>query len=242
MNADHTRFADWDAAYVLGALSAADRRAFEEHLEGCDACRASIAATAPTIGLLSRVAPDRAQSMLAPPVPDDGPDAAARSRVVELGARDARRRRRARWAGGLTAAAAAVVAIVIAVTVIVAPGPRGVQVVALEPLVDIPLTATVELSDAAWGTRIEMTCRYTEATGDDAPSEGRPYSLVVTAVDGTTSEVSSWRAVPGSTARLSAATALDADEIAAIEIRSLASGRVLMRTELDRPQSSVGAG
>ncbi|AZZ55873.1 zf-HC2 domain-containing protein [Rathayibacter iranicus] len=28
-------FRDWDAAYLLGSLSAADRRAFELHLRGC---------------------------------------------------------------------------------------------------------------------------------------------------------------------------------------------------------------
>ncbi len=32
----HERFAEWDAAYVLGALTAVDRRAFEDHLEECE--------------------------------------------------------------------------------------------------------------------------------------------------------------------------------------------------------------
>lgn len=35
MNADHAQFAEWDAAYVLGALNSADRRLFEAHLEDC---------------------------------------------------------------------------------------------------------------------------------------------------------------------------------------------------------------
>ena len=37
MNPDHARFAEWDSAYVLGALSPAERREYEEHLETCDA-------------------------------------------------------------------------------------------------------------------------------------------------------------------------------------------------------------
>jgi hypothetical protein len=45
--------------------------------------------------------------------------------------------------------------------------------------------------------------------------------------------VSTWRALPGKTARLSAGTALDVSEIAAVEIRSVESGRVLMRYDLD---------
>ncbi|WP_316296494.1 zf-HC2 domain-containing protein, partial [Clavibacter michiganensis] len=34
---------EWDAAYVLGSLSATDRALFEAHLEGCDACMRSLA-------------------------------------------------------------------------------------------------------------------------------------------------------------------------------------------------------
>ena len=32
-------YREWDAAYVLGALSPRDRRAFEQHLATCPACR-----------------------------------------------------------------------------------------------------------------------------------------------------------------------------------------------------------
>ena len=39
---DHTRYAEWDAAYVLGALSPAERREFEEHLDECEKCRAAV--------------------------------------------------------------------------------------------------------------------------------------------------------------------------------------------------------
>ncbi|MHC2998505.1 zf-HC2 domain-containing protein [Microbacterium sp. HJ5] len=232
MNPDHAHFAEWDAAYVLGSLSPGDRRAFEEHLATCEPCRAALADIAPTLGLLARVRADRAQSMLAGSVQGEGPDASRRARIVELGARESRRRRRGWWAGGLAAAAVLVVAVVLAVTTAIAPALRGIQVVALEPLADLPITATVELSDAAWGTRIEMICRYTEPATGDGSDEGWPYALVVTGVDGTTSEVSSWRAYPGSTARLSAGTSLDADEIAAVEIRSVRSGKVLLRTEV----------
>ncbi len=233
MSADHARFADWDAAYVLGALSPSDRRAFEAHLGQCDLCRAAIADIAPTIGLLSRVAPERAQSLLSSaPVAvtavEEEPDAASRARVIDLGTR--RARRRGWWIGGLVAAAAVVVAVVVAVTSSIVP-PAPAQVVALEPLVEVPVTAPVELTGVAWGTRIDMVCSYGEADGEG--SEGWPYALVVTAVDGTSSEVSSWQALPGATARLSAGTALSPDEIATVEIRSVNSGKVLMRADVD---------
>jgi anti-sigma-K factor RskA len=35
---DNHRYAMWDAAYVLGSLSAADRREFEAHMANCPAC------------------------------------------------------------------------------------------------------------------------------------------------------------------------------------------------------------
>ena len=37
------RFRDWDAAYVLGALDADDRRVFERHLRTCSECAAAVA-------------------------------------------------------------------------------------------------------------------------------------------------------------------------------------------------------
>ncbi|MGL4256604.1 MAG: anti-sigma factor family protein [Microbacterium sp.] len=233
MNVDHAHFADWDAAYVLGALSPADRRVFETHVEQCDLCRAAIADMAPTIGLLSRVASERAQSMLAPApaaptAMAEGPDAASRERVIEAGVRRSRRGR-GWWIGGLTAAAAVIVAVVVIVTGAILP-PEPAQVVALEPIADVPVTATVELTGVAWGTRIDMVCRYGETDGPG--DEGWPYALVVTAVDGTTSEVSSWQALPGATARVSAGTALDPDEIASVEIRSVSSGKVLLRGDV----------
>ena len=232
MNPDHARFAEWDAAYVVGALSTSERRRFEDHLEDCVVCRQAIAEIAPTTGLLSRITPERAQSMLDPAVDERWPDPAARARLVASAVADLRRRRRVRWAGGLAAAAAFAVAVVLAASIAIGPAWRGIRTVALEPIVDVPLTATVELVDVAWGTRIEMICRYEGVADAGWPAEGRPYGLYVTADDGSTSEVSSWRALAGATARLDAGTALNADDIASIEIRSLGSGKVLMRAEL----------
>jgi hypothetical protein len=235
MTPDHAHFADWDAAFVLGALSPADRRVFEEHLERCDRCRAAIAEIAPTIGLLSRVAPDRARSMLDGPGQQDGPDAAARAAMVSAVLRRSKQRRRAWWAGSLALAAVVIVAITLVVSAVVLPSLRGGgEVVALEPVAEIPVTATVELTDVAWGTRIELVCAYGDLA-DGSGEDGWPYALVVTSVDGTSSEVSSWLAFPGKTAKLSAGTALSVGDIASIDIRSVDSGYVLMRTELTEP-------
>ncbi|MGC5075797.1 zf-HC2 domain-containing protein [Agrococcus sp. DT81.2] len=231
MSADHADFADWDAAYLLGALSPADRRAFEEHLESCDRCVRSIADVAPTLGLLGRVDPDRAQSLRGDEAPQEWPPVGtgARAALLARAAHDARRRR-GRWTGALATAAAIIVAVIVAVSALLPPAGGG-RAVELAAVVDAPLVASVELASAAWGTRIELECRY-GGDGGAGASTGLPYTLVVRDRDGNASEVSSWRAVPGATARLTAATALDVDEIAAVEIRMEGSGEVLMRAEI----------
>ena len=233
MNPDHAHFADWDAAYVLGALSPSDRRAFEAHIQTCERCRVAIAEIAPTIGLLARVDRTRAESLVAGGGEhvDAGPEASLRGAIVAR-ARFAARRRRGWWIGSL-AAAAAVLAVVLAFTITIAPDARGIRVLALESVSDAPLSASVELGEAAWGTRIELECRYDAVPGGEAPAEGWPYTLYVVGEDGAASPVSSWRASPGSTARVDAGTDLEVGEIASIEIRSLDGEDVFMRVDVD---------
>jgi len=57
VNAIPDRFAQWDAAYVLGALSPAERREFEEHLATCPHCQAAVSELAALPGLLAQVSP-----------------------------------------------------------------------------------------------------------------------------------------------------------------------------------------
>ncbi|WP_206446629.1 zf-HC2 domain-containing protein [Agrococcus sp. KRD186] len=238
MSHDHERFADWDAAYVIGALSPSDRRAFEEHLEGCERCARAVAEIAPTLGLLARVDPGRAESMLGERS-DDAAGAGERSASSMLTrdallARAARegRMRRTRWVSMLAAAAVLVVALVVSMGGLLAPASSRGDVRAAELVAagDLPLIASVELDPVGWGTRIELECSY---QGSGGPAGGWTYVLVVVDRDGASSQISSWRAAPGSTARLSAATALDVADIAAVEIRAEGSGDVLMRAELD---------
>jgi len=51
------KFAQWDAAYVLGALSPAERREFEEHLASCPQCQTAVSELAAIPGLLAQVSP-----------------------------------------------------------------------------------------------------------------------------------------------------------------------------------------
>ena len=52
---DNDRYATWDAAYVLGSLSAADRREFESHMTACADCREAVREISGVPALLSRL-------------------------------------------------------------------------------------------------------------------------------------------------------------------------------------------
>jgi hypothetical protein len=236
VNLEHERFATWDGAYVLGALSAADRGEFERHLEGCVLCRSAVAELAPTAGLLSRLSAERAVAIDASdPVRRDrptDPDPALRGRFV----RTARRRRHravALWAGA-AAAAALVIAVPSVIALTSAPADIAGTVYALDDVAGAPLEASVRLTPVDWGTRIDLVCEY---TGEvlDAPPGGWPYALAVTDDAGATTMLSTWRAGPGSTTELSAGTDVAASRIDAIEIRTVDGDRVVMRREFDTP-------
>ena len=230
MNPNHARFAEWDSAYVLGALSPADRREFEEHLETCELCTRGVAELAAMPGLLARLAPERARALAVDPdgasVPGPRDDLLDAVRLA-----DRRRRTRRTWfSWGAVAAAAAVAILAITLPLSLGQSAAVRESVAFEAAVDVPLTATATLTRVEWGTRIDLDCRYAATDVDaDAPEDGWSYSLVVIERDGTRSEVSSWRARPGDAARLSAASAADLDDIASLEIQATSSGDVLMR-------------
>jgi hypothetical protein len=236
MNAEHERFAEWDAAYVLGALSPADRALFEGHATGCALCRADLAELVPLPGLLARVPRTTAIDLLSSAddasadVPSTAGHDVARSRIIDLGLARARRARRTRWMLG-AAASIVVIAGILAVPAVLSLQTGPAETVALERVEDVPLSASVRLEDVAWGTRISLTCTYGPAAY--APDDGWEYVLVVVSTSGVESRLSTWRAFPDATAQVAAGTALSLDDIAAIELRS-AAGDVLMRSEPDR--------
>ncbi|MFE6967441.1 anti-sigma factor family protein [Agromyces sp. NPDC057679] len=232
MNPDHARFADWDSAYVLGALSPAERAEYEQHLEACERCRRAVAELAPMPGLLTRLSPERAYALLGDG--DAEPIAVPRDDLLDVVRLEGRRRRRRARTWWIASAAAAVLVVAaIAVPLGIARSPIVGESVAFESVAEVPLSATATLTQVAWGTRIELDCRYADAVASDAPPEGWPYALVVVGRDGERTDVSTWRASPGAAARLSAGAALDLDDIASLEIRAIGSGEVLMRGAFD---------
>jgi hypothetical protein len=98
---NHDEFVDHDAAYVLGALSPADRRAFEEHLASCRACAREVRQIAGMPGLLASVPRHLAEAEL------DGPEPVPETLLPRLVREVRRRRARRSWTVGAAAAVAA---------------------------------------------------------------------------------------------------------------------------------------
>lgn len=220
MNEEHTALAEWDAAYVLGALVPADRRRFEAHLEGCDRCREAVAELAPMPGLLARAGWHDAA-----PAPEPPADLLER---LQDRARARVRATRLRIAG-LAAAAALILALAIGVPAGLRQADEPDVAVAMESDV---MAVEVDLEEVAWGTRMSIRCEYPEGAYSYG---GGAYELVVTDVDGGVHAVSSWVALPGRTIALDAATSIPLERIASLAVRS-GGGDVLLTAEVGDPE------
>lgn len=236
----HDEFATWDAAYVLGALSPTERRAFEAHLRECDRCSEAVAELAGMPGILSRVPREQAAALLEEPLSaastadraaadGPGPDV-----LPSLLHRVRRRRVRARWlVAGLSAAAAAIVVgfAAFALPAILQPASAPTASVVMKQVEPSPLTADLRLTSEPWGTRIDSDCRYARLAGDEG-GHAWTYAMVVTDRSGAQHQISTWTAEEGTVATPVATTSIPIADIAAVDIRA-AGGTVLLRSTFD---------
>lgn len=222
-----------DAAYVLGALSPVDRRAFEDHLRDCADCRESVQRLAGMPGLLALTTQEA--------VLETGPPVPASMLNGLIGRAQAARRRRDRVVGGLLAASIAVVVALAGTlafrtkaddpaaspavgTSTPAASAPAAPPIPMTQLLPGSMTASLELVDKKWGTAITVVCRY-----DEYADTSVTYDLTVVDTDGNLNPAGTWRAVPGVTAKVAAATAIPRDRIAALEIR-LPDGEPMFRS------------
>jgi len=226
----------WDAAYVLGSLSSAERREYEAHLETCDRCRAAVADISGMPALLAMLDVEdvRALEKEQPEPPPLRPE--VRQQVLD---KVRWRRRRSRL---LTSAAVGLAAALLAVGLVIAvrPGIVGLQSgttqttaqqLEMNKLVTTPFSATISLNSFAWGTRIDMACVY----GDWSSGGGVPPSnlgMVVVGRDGSHTQIATWLGMSGATALPSGNTPVPVEKIAAVQLVSADSGQVLLERQL----------
>lgn len=227
---DHEFYGEWDGAYVLGALSPADRHAYEEHLATCPICSAGVLELAGLPGLLGGLPSEETMPLLLDEERPEPPDL-----LPGLLHRMRRRRRVRRWSIAAAVAATAVVAATITLVLPTAlpSSPAAAEVTSLQQVGHgpSPLSATVSLTGEQWGTSVGMTCRWNADSGWSPASGGTTrwaYGLWIVSRNGTSDRVATWTAEPGETVRTTDSTAVPVHDIVRIELRALDGGTVLL--------------
>jgi len=233
---DGDRYLTWDAAYVLGSLSSTERREYEAHLETCARCRSAVAELSGVPALLAMVDLEDVRA-LDEQRPDTPP---LRPEVLDSILDKVRwRRRRSRL---LTSAAVAMAAALLAVGLVIAVRPEVVglqtnappaasQALAMNEVSETPIAATISMTGYGWGTRIDMACSYGD-WGQSGNTEPQSLGMVVVGRDGSHSEVATWLGLSGATALPSGNTPMQMNEIAAVQLVSSDSGKVLLEKSL----------
>lgn len=228
-----------DAAYVLGALSPADRLEFERHLPGCERCRRSVAELAGLPGLLGRVPREQVEA----PLPFEPLPETVLPALVAAVRRE--QRRKAVFVTVGTAAAVAIVAL--GATVLQAARDDGREpsavptattststpapAQAMDVVVDYGVRAEVSLTQVKWGTKVGIDCHYEEREDGSDSTHAYRYNLVVYTRNGKPDQVSSWRAKPGETYVDESITAAKLERIARVEVQS-SHGQTILRLTL----------
>jgi Putative zinc-finger len=183
-----------DGAYVLGALSPAERAAYERHLATCSFCREAVADIAALPDLLSRLDAHEFAKLVDPSLTPSLPSS---PRVASLPRREtAAHKIRVRV---LSSAAVVVLVVLVGLGVVAwtrdgapsapPPGP-AVAMTALDP--GSPLSATIRVTGSAGGTQVELVCSYSK-------SASMPYTFTAIAYgpDEQKEQIGSWQASPG---------------------------------------------
>lgn len=231
---DTHRYAMWDAAYVLGSLSSADRREFEDHMVGCPACREAVAELSGVPALLSQLDRDDVAAIAqsgdaASAAPEPSPEL-----LPSLLAKVAWRRRRTRaitWVASSAAAAVLAVGVLVGVqshTPSATPAPPVAASSEMAQVGTSLLTSTVQISSQHWGTFINLKCVCL------APPNAHhdTLAMVVVGRDGSQTRLATWVAEPGHTATPAASISTPVDQIAAVQVVAADSGQVLLQRSL----------
>ena len=228
------RYAEWDAAYVLGSLTPDERLEYERHLETCDRCTAAVAELVGLPGLLSKLPADQAVEIAEP---DGRRDTGSESTLASVAHRVRHRRRRRRIWVTATAAAAVLAAVLGGLAVGTARvDPASVQAASASAadryslVGERGLDVDLAVSGEPWGTRFDWGCSY---GGRSWAADGSVmYDLVVVREDGTVQTVASWSAAGEDARGLSASTDVPRDDIASVQVRLRGEDRVLADVDL----------
>jgi hypothetical protein len=214
-----------DAAYVLGALSPAERLEYERHLSTCASCRRAVAQLAGMPGLLARVPVESVEEpVAADPVP---------STVLPALVARVRREQRRKTVLLSLGAAAAVAAVALGAAVLQSARddqrlpeavPSSVSPTVepfrnMEVVKDWGMAAQVSLTSESGGTSVQLNCTYPDES--DNTGHAYHYTLLVFTRDGETRSVLDWWAAPGDDPkRITGFTGIQLADMTKVEIQS----------------------
>jgi anti-sigma factor RsiW len=229
----HDEYTMWDAAYVLGSLSSAERREFEAHMTDCPWCGSAVGELSGVPALLSQLDRDELAAI------DDRsggeallPDALLPSLLAKVSWRQ-RRSRDVTWTAGAAAAAVLVIGVFVGAaghypTSVPTPPQASVSVQPMAQVGTSELASTVSLSSRQWGTFISMNCVCLASLN----AHHDTLVMVVVGRDGSHTRMATWVANPGHTATPAGSTSTPVDQIASVQVVSAADGRVLLERSL----------
>ncbi|WP_205876496.1 anti-sigma factor family protein [Mycobacterium camsae] len=223
---DTHRYATWDAAYVLGSLSSAERREFETHLAECPSCREAVAELGGIPALLSQLSRDDVAAINeagpAPTEPELLPS------LLEM-VRWRRRRTRLIWLASAAAAVVLGIGVLLGVNGYVAAHSQSTT--SAQPMAQVGtklLTSTISLSSENWGTFINLKCFC--LAPPDAPHD--TLAMVVVGRDGSHTRLATWVAEPGHSATPAGSISTPMEQIAAVQVVAADSGQVLLERSM----------
>ncbi|MEI4272289.1 zf-HC2 domain-containing protein [Klenkia sp. LSe6-5] len=156
----HRELREQLGVYALGHGTPAERAALRAHLDGCDQCRAELAALTPLRGRLATVDPDRLDHVPTPP-PGLGDRVLAGIAAEHATAQRAAAQhaavplRRRRWAPAAAAAGIAAAGFGVGWLVRPVPSPPPLEPVAVQ--VAVPeVEATADVVPHTWGMEVQL--------------------------------------------------------------------------------------
>jgi hypothetical protein len=208
--AEHGRFEFDDAAYLLGALDAEQREAYERHLRDCPICRDRVAEFAELPEVLARADVSAWE-------PEPPPDTLLPRLLRQVAAS---RRQRARRVGALAVAAACLLALLSTGGVLAWQHTHQPRTLAMQPVGPnaAGVHATVRLAGSGSTTRVTLVCGYPGHYGsypkDDAPS----YRMVIFNRRGDMVDLGSWTPQPDEDVQITRTSPWPRQNIGRIEV------------------------
>jgi anti-sigma factor RsiW len=202
----------------LGALSPAERAAYERHLATCSFCREAVADISALPDLLSRLDAKEFAKLLDPTLTaGDHPGASLRDLAAPPATKG--KRRKAFGVRVLSTVAAAILVGLIGIGVLAfAKGGGGSTDQLWGPAVAMtrvegtsPVTATLRMAGNTGGTKVELQCAY-------HGQQPATFRLIAYGPDDEQEQIGSWTGAPGTDFRMDGATHFAAGNLSRLEV------------------------